>query len=217
VGKTSILLRHDGQGFTSLMSSTLGASYVCSKSSHAGREVKLQIWDTAGQERFRSMVPMYLRSAAAAILVFDITNKHSFDDLDSWICEVSRSENGSAVSLFILGNKCDLERNRCVSEAEGREFATRKGAHYFETSALSGKGIETTMVLIAEEVLHQMTIRDPSTSLEPPSPGIHLHTSPWVPRHQSRKNSTAEEDSEGSISSVKGHKNGRYGWCCGFF
>jgi hypothetical protein len=140
--------------------------------------------------------------------------------------------------LISLRNKCDLEKNRCVAEAEGREFAARKGAHYFETSALSGKGIEATMVLIAgmfirshkspshnflifpEEVLHQITRLDPATSmesgLEPPSPGIHLHTSPWGSRHQTRKNSTAEEDSESSISS-KGHKIGRYGWCCGFF
>lgn len=80
----------------SSISPTLGASYVSSTSMQQGREIELQIWDTAGQERFRSMVrlfevletfqvPMYLRNAVAAILVFDITTRHSFQDLHSWI------------------------------------------------------------------------------------------------------------------------------------
>ncbi|KAL3125893.1 hypothetical protein niasHT_009422 [Heterodera trifolii] len=156
VGKTSILLRHDGQGFTSQMSSTLGASYICSRSrANNGREFELQIWDTAGQERFRSMVPLYMRNSSAAMLVFDITNRQSFRDLASWIKEVERIDETGNVLLFIVANKCDLKEMRMVSEEEGRQFAEKQNAHYCETSALSGKGIETVMSSIAECLLQE--------------------------------------------------------------
>uniref|UniRef100_A0A914GQX4 Uncharacterized protein n=1 Tax=Globodera rostochiensis TaxID=31243 RepID=A0A914GQX4_GLORO len=156
VGKTSILLRHDGQGFTSQMSSTLGASYICSRSkADNGREFELQIWDTAGQERFRSMVPLYMRNSSAAMLVFDITNRQSFRDLESWIKEVERIDETGHVFLFVVANKCDLNEMRMVSEEEGRQFAEKQNAHYCETSALSGKGIETVMSAIAECILQE--------------------------------------------------------------
>uniref|UniRef100_A0A914GT07 Uncharacterized protein n=1 Tax=Globodera rostochiensis TaxID=31243 RepID=A0A914GT07_GLORO len=169
VGKTSILLRHDGQGFTSQMSSTLGASYICSRSkADNGREFELQIWDTAGQERFRSMnADKYLWRKGYAEKAQNLTNYDQFPffhhfcvrrigrDLESWIKEVERIDETGHVFLFVVANKCDLNEMRMVSEEEGRQFAEKQNAHYCETSALSGKGIETVMSAIAECILQE--------------------------------------------------------------
>ncbi|KAF7633931.1 hypothetical protein Mgra_00006669 [Meloidogyne graminicola] len=154
VGKTSILLRHDGQGFTSKLSSTQGAFFICSRPKiHDGREVELQIWDTAGQERFRSMVPLYLRNTAAALIVFDITNRQSFKELNCWIKALEHNSEYNHILLFIIGNKSDLSGERKVTEIEAVQFAEEQNAKYFETSALNGRGIETAMQAIAENIL----------------------------------------------------------------
>ncbi|KAI1730804.1 ras family domain-containing protein [Ditylenchus destructor] len=155
VGKTSILMRHDGQGFTTQMSSTMGASFVSSKSIHNGREVHLQIWDTAGQERFRSMTHMYLRNTMACILIYDITDRDSFVDLNYWVKEIERADCGP-VALFIFGNKLDLAERRSVTETEARAFAEHHNAQFFETSALRDRGIETAMNSIAETILSRI-------------------------------------------------------------
>ncbi|KAL7074541.1 hypothetical protein ACQ4LE_006466 [Meloidogyne hapla] len=165
VGKTSILLRHDGQGFTSKLSSTQGAFFICSRPKiHDGREFELQVWDTAGQERFRSMVPLYLRNTAAALVVFDITNRQSFRELGSWIKALEHNSEYSNIILFIIGNKSDLSGERKVSLQEAIKFAEEQNAKYFETSALNGRGIETAMQAIAESILVESEQRSSSSS-----------------------------------------------------
>ncbi|KAI6204782.1 hypothetical protein M3Y94_00716600 [Aphelenchoides besseyi] len=152
VGKTSILLRYDGQGFTSCMSPTLTASFTTAKVKLNDAEVELSIWDTAGQERFKSMLPMYTRKAVAAIFVYDITRYDSFRNLEMWFNEMERNVSTRMVNV-IMANKSDLASSRVISETEGREYAASKGAIYFETSALNGRGIETGMRTIAEQLL----------------------------------------------------------------
>ncbi|CAD5209059.1 unnamed protein product [Bursaphelenchus xylophilus] len=152
VGKTSILLRYDGQGFTSCLSQTLGASFISSTIRCIDSNVELNIWDTAGQERFRSMAPLYLRNATAAILVYDITRYETFRNLESWVTELERHA-PLDVTKFVMANKSDLEECRVISTEEGREFAERIYATYFETSAMSGRGIESGIKSVAEELL----------------------------------------------------------------
>ncbi|KAH7722280.1 Ras family protein [Aphelenchoides avenae] len=195
VGKTSILLRHDGQGFTSKISPTLGASFVTSRTKYNGRDVELSIWDTAGQERFRSMVPMYLRNAAAAILVFEISRRQTYENLGSWIDELTRSGSES-LQLFVMGNKSDLDEFRAVSEEEGHQFAENHNACYFETSALNGKGIEMAMRTIAEElVTHERTSAKD------------LENVGSVQLHANRTNGEVSDNGSGS-------SNGKSRWCC---
>uniref|UniRef100_A0A915E2P7 Ras family protein n=1 Tax=Ditylenchus dipsaci TaxID=166011 RepID=A0A915E2P7_9BILA len=172
------------------MSSTLGASFVGAKSNYNGREVELQIWDTAGQERFRSMVPMYLRNSIACILVFDITDRQSFSNLSGWINEIERSD-CQPVALFIMANKSDLESRRSVDLVEAKQFAQNHKAHYFETSALTGKGIETAMVHIADCVLRRVE----QTGLD--KQAIYLHSSN-THKHSFQK----QENEEKSASCV---------------
>ncbi|VDK65133.1 unnamed protein product [Onchocerca ochengi] len=154
VGKTSIILRHDGQGFYSKVSPTLGASFISSFFLLDGKSIELQIWDTAGQERYASMLPMYLRNAIAALIVYDITDRESFQEIKKWANEVER---GSIipVSLFVVGNKLDLENARVVQHREGAQYAEQIGAAFHETSAMNGKGIREVITAVAEHLLER--------------------------------------------------------------
>ncbi|KAM3720326.1 Ras-related protein [Dirofilaria immitis] len=154
VGKTSIILRHNGQGFYDKVSPTLGASFISSFFLLDGKSIELQIWDTAGQERFASMLPMYLRNAAVAVIVYDITDRESFQEIKKWINEVERGST-IPVSLFVVGNKLDLENIRVVQYHEGAQYAERIGAAFYETSAMSGKGIGDVITAVAEHLLER--------------------------------------------------------------
>ncbi|ORX92430.1 hypothetical protein K493DRAFT_146765, partial [Basidiobolus meristosporus CBS 931.73] len=85
VGKTSLVVRYVQKMFSPNCPSTIGASFMTTKLVVDNCKVRLQIWDTAGQERFRSMAPMYYRGANAAIIVYDITNRKSFDEIGTWL------------------------------------------------------------------------------------------------------------------------------------
>jgi len=86
VGKTSLLQRYTQNKFDPKnTTSTTGAFFVAKKVTVSGVKVRLQLWDTAGQERFRSMAPMYYRGANAALLLYDITNQVSFQDVQGWL------------------------------------------------------------------------------------------------------------------------------------
>uniref|UniRef100_A0A1I8A2N0 GTP-binding protein n=1 Tax=Steinernema glaseri TaxID=37863 RepID=A0A1I8A2N0_9BILA len=153
VGKTSILLRHDGQGFVTKISPTVGGSFITSRTKCEDREVELMIWDTAGQERFQSLVPLYLRNAVAAVLVFDLTNRSSFHDLSFWMEEVRRQTLGQEIPFFVLANKCDLTEDIAVTEHEINAFCEKFSVPFHFTSALSGKGIRTGIVAIAKALI----------------------------------------------------------------
>uniref|UniRef100_A0A1I8EJW9 Ras family protein n=1 Tax=Wuchereria bancrofti TaxID=6293 RepID=A0A1I8EJW9_WUCBA len=105
-----------------------------------GKSVELQIWDTAGQERYASMLPMYLRNAVAAVIVYDVTDRDSFFEIKKWVNEVERGST-VPVSLFVVGNKLDLESARVVQYREGAQYAEQIGAAFHETSAMNGEGI----------------------------------------------------------------------------
>jgi Ras-related protein Rab-1A len=99
-----------------------------------GKQVKLQIWDTAGQERFRSITENYYRGSHAIAIVYDITNRQSYDNLRRWVQDVDRLGNPQ-VCRIVIGNKADLEDKRAVRRDEGQSFADRLGVPFLETSA----------------------------------------------------------------------------------
>ncbi|XP_067003692.1 ras-related protein Rab-21 isoform X3 [Anabrus simplex] len=135
VGKTSMVVRYIGKMFSHHISPTIGASFFTCKLNIEDIRVKLQVWDTAGQERFRSMAPMYYRNANAALLVFDITQYHTFTSIKSWVKELQRNVEEPMV-LCVVGNKTDLASDRKVSREEAFQYAQSIGGNYFESSAL---------------------------------------------------------------------------------
>ncbi|PWN33367.1 uncharacterized protein FA14DRAFT_109115, partial [Meira miltonrushii] len=121
VGKTSLVHRYtSGQFSASAVPSTIGASFLTKKLIVDGIKVRLQLWDTAGQERFRSMAPMYYRGANAAVIVYDITNPHSFEDVKTWIDELRQNVHSDLV-IHIVGSKADLSYARQVDLNDARQ------------------------------------------------------------------------------------------------
>ncbi len=117
VGKTSLILRYTTRLFSpSSVAATIGSSLHTRKLVHSGIRVKLQIWDTAGQERFRSMAPIYYRGAHVCVLVYDISDRASFEDVRSWLEELSKTVPKETV-IFVVGSKVDLEVKRAVRYA----------------------------------------------------------------------------------------------------
>ncbi|PHZ13229.1 ras-domain-containing protein, partial [Rhizopus microsporus ATCC 52813] len=126
VGKTSLAVRYISKTFSPNSTSTIGASFMAKKLTVDNCKVSLQIWDTAGQvERFRAMAPMYYRGAQAALLVYDITSRESFEELHSWIEELKRNMTEDLV-IVVVANKLDLALyQREVSCEEAQKYITR--------------------------------------------------------------------------------------------
>ncbi|OHT16713.1 GTP-binding protein YPT52 [Tritrichomonas foetus] len=140
-GKTSIIHRLVNQTFEHSIRPTLGAGL----SAATVNGVKLNIWDTAGQENYRSLARVYYRDAQCAVIVFDVTNKNSFEDVNYWLGELAACSLQDACLLFIVGNKTDLlekdEKARQVSQESAKSLAAANRGVYFETSAKNGNGV----------------------------------------------------------------------------
>ena len=126
--------------------------------------VKFEIWDTAGQERYRSLAPMYYRGATAAIIVYDVTSKSSFEGAKSWVKELQRRGDPHCV-IALAANKADLEGKRKVSVEEGDEYAGSNDIIHLQTSAKTGMNIKNLFVEIARK-LPKTKVSD-STPVDP--------------------------------------------------
>jgi small GTP-binding protein len=151
VGKSSIVQRLVQGTFTEDGTTTCGADFYTYSCPVNNDNVKLQIWDTAGQERFRSISKSYFRNAVGAVLVYDITNMTSFDQLAEWLNDLQTLAAPNAY-ILLVGNKADLESQRQVGADSIKEFAERQHLEAIETSALSGKNVKEGFVRMAMEV-----------------------------------------------------------------
>lgn len=133
VGKTSLVAKYMANVYSKEIGPTIGASFFTCKINLNDTKVKMQLWDTAGQERFKAMAPMYYRNANAALLVFDVTNHTSFEEVKSWILELQRNVQ-EPMFLLLVGNKIDLEEQRAVSREEAVIYSQSIGAKFIESS-----------------------------------------------------------------------------------
>jgi small GTP-binding protein len=152
VGKTAILRRLIENSFSEVSQTTVGVEFDSKMLTIGDRKMKLQIWDTAGQERFKSIARAYYRNAVGVILVYDITDRQSFDNLSNWLNVVQSLCNPNAV-IQLIGNKIDLEARRDVSQSEAEAFAERHQMNYLETSAKAGDNIGEAFVRVATTIL----------------------------------------------------------------
>eukprot|EP00009_Paramoeba_aestuarina_P005727 CAMPEP_0201521702 /NCGR_PEP_ID=MMETSP0161_2-20130828/15726_1 /ASSEMBLY_ACC=CAM_ASM_000251 /TAXON_ID=180227 /ORGANISM="Neoparamoeba aestuarina, Strain SoJaBio B1-5/56/2" /LENGTH=198 /DNA_ID=CAMNT_0047920385 /DNA_START=75 /DNA_END=671 /DNA_ORIENTATION=+ len=149
VGKTCIAMRFVGGTFIENNSSTIGASFLTKEIKTNGRLMKLQIWDTAGQERFRSMVPMYYRGAAVALLVFDICEPDTFFSAKKWVRDL-RANVSDETAIVLVGNKADLDEERKVQRENAEKYAEEIKADYHEVSAKTNEGLDTLFQAIVK-------------------------------------------------------------------
>jgi Ras-related protein Rab-1A len=124
-----------------------------------GKKVKLQIWDTAGQERFKNITASYYRGGNGVLVVYDITDRDSFDNLNSWLIEIEKNANKNVYKLLI-GNKSDLEEKRKVTYQEGKDFATSNGMQFIETSAKTDSKVKDAFELLTQEIIKSSVTKD---------------------------------------------------------
>ncbi|RZF40460.1 hypothetical protein LSTR_LSTR013922 [Laodelphax striatellus] len=133
-------------------SHTIGVEFGSKIINVAGKSVKLQIWDTAGQERFKSVTRSYYRGAAGALLVFDITNRESFNALSNWLSD-ARALASPNIVILLIGNKKDLDADREVTFLEASQFAQENELMFLETSAKSGENVEESFLKCSKTIL----------------------------------------------------------------
>ncbi|WOL04722.1 hypothetical protein Cni_G13444 [Canna indica] len=153
VGKSNILSRFTRNEFCLDSKSTIGVEFATRTLEIEGKTIKAQIWDTAGQERYRAITSAYYRGAVGALLVYDITKKQTFDNVQRWLREL-RDHADSNIIVMMVGNKSDLKHLRAVSDTEGQTFAEKEGLSFLETSALESLNVEKAFQTVLSEIFH---------------------------------------------------------------
>lgn len=180
VGKTCVLFRFSEDQFNSTFISTIGIDFKIRTIELEGKKVKLQIWDTAGQERFRTITTAYYRGAMGIMLVYDITNGKSFDNIKNWIRNIEEHASGD-VEKMILGNKCDMEDKRVVLQEKGQMLALEYGIKFLETSAKAGDNIEKAFFTMARDIKAKMESKMDSTTKSGGDRGVNIKSSERKP------------------------------------
>ena len=151
VGKTSLTLKFIKNEFHKDEISTVNANCLSSTVHVEKGSVLLNIWDTAGQERFRALAPNYYRQAKGAVVVYDITDRKSFDKVVSWIKEL-RDQAEKDIVIVVAGNKSDMERERQINRAEALEFCRKLQIRHFDNSAKTGTGVQEIFNDLASQI-----------------------------------------------------------------
>eukprot|EP01064_Diplonema_japonicum_P000232 TRINITY_DN1016_c0_g1_i1.p1 TRINITY_DN1016_c0_g1~~TRINITY_DN1016_c0_g1_i1.p1 ORF type:complete len:205 (+),score=37.07 TRINITY_DN1016_c0_g1_i1:67-681(+) len=153
-GKSCILHMFTEGRFLEDQTHTIGVEFGAKIIKVMGKDVKLQIWDTAGQEKYRSVTRSYYRAAAAGLIVFDLTDRKTFQSVEQWLADARRFA-GEDIVVMLVGNKSDLSYGdqRKVTTQEATQLANDKGMLYFETSAVTGEYVEEAFLKIAKSVM----------------------------------------------------------------
>mmetsp|Transcript_7545 Transcript_7545/g.11422 ORF Transcript_7545/g.11422 Transcript_7545/m.11422 type:complete len:209 (+) Transcript_7545:110-736(+) len=151
VGKSCLLLRFSDDIFTDSFISTIGVDFKIRTVTIGGQKIKLQIWDTAGQERFRTITSSYYRGAHGIIVVYDVTDQKSFDNIKKWLKEIDTFA-GNQVQKLLVGNKCDLEKSRVVATQAGQTLANSLQIPFIETSAKDSTNVEEAFLKMATDI-----------------------------------------------------------------
>jgi len=155
VGKSCLLLRFADDTYTDSYISTIGVDFKIRTVELEGKTVKLQIWDTAGQERFRTITSSYYRGAHGIIVVYDVTDAESFQNVKTWLNEIDRYANEN-VNKLLVGNKSDLTEKKVVDYQTAKAFADEIGVPFLETSAKNATNVENAFMTMAAEIKTRM-------------------------------------------------------------
>jgi len=154
VGKSCLLLRFADDTYTESYISTIGVDFKIRTIQLEGKVIKLQIWDTAGQERFRTITSSYYRGAHGIIVVYDVTDQVSFNNVKQWMQEIQRYACDSVCRLLV-GNKSDLIEKKMVDYNTAKEYAESMNIPFLETSAKNATNVEQAFITMAGEIKKQ--------------------------------------------------------------
>jgi len=151
VGKSNLLSRFTKGEFYEETKSTIGVEFAVKSVPVESKIIKAQIWDTAGQERYRAITSAYYRSAVGAMLVYDISKKESFDNIERWLTEL-RQHADSNIIIMLVGNKADLAHLREVTPERARQFCEDNGLNLVETSAKDNTSVDFAFQKLITEI-----------------------------------------------------------------
>ena len=151
VGKSNILLKYLKGEFDPNSKATVGVEFGTKNIEIKNKKVKIQIWDTAGQERYRSITSAYYKGAKGAFIVYDITRKNTFDNIDKWISDL-KTNGDKNIAIVLIGNKSDLEDKREVSNEDGIKKSEEFKIAFMETSALNGDNLNNAFDELLEQI-----------------------------------------------------------------
>ena len=141
VGKTSIVYRYFENKFNESQLSTIGIDFKTKYIKVRDASVKVLIWDTAGQEKFRNIAKQYYQGANGVLLVFDVSDRKSFERIGYWLNEIKENNKIDSMYVVIVANKIDLVEKRIISREEAEKYAEKNNISYFEVSAKTGEGV----------------------------------------------------------------------------
>ena len=155
VGKTSLIRRYTNNIFNTNHLETIGIEFFNKEERINDQIIQIKLWDTAGQEIFHSLTKNFYRKADGIIIVYDITNKESFERIQDWVKSVyDNTDTYKEIQMIIVGNKIDLEERREVSKEEGLKIGKYFEIDFFEASAKNAEGVKNFMIKIIEDILN---------------------------------------------------------------
>ncbi|KAK6804310.1 hypothetical protein AABB24_022100 [Solanum stoloniferum] len=171
VGKSCLLLRFADDTYQESYISTIGVDFKIRTVEQDGKTIKLQIWDTAGQERFRTITSSYYRGAHGIIVVYDVTDQESFNNVKQWLSEIDRYATPN-VNKILVGNKSDLVASRVVSYETAKAFADEIGIPFLETSAKDASNVEESFMAMTAAIKKSMANQPAPNAAQPPNVNI---------------------------------------------
>lgn len=151
VGKTNIISRYAKNEFNIESKATIGVEFHSKLLELDGKIIKLQFWDTAGQERYRSITSAYYRGSNGILVVYDITDLNSFEHINNWIFEIYKNV-GNNIPILLVGNKCDLEHKRVISNEKPLQIADKYNLLFTEMSAMANQNVEVGIIKLIQKI-----------------------------------------------------------------
>lgn len=186
VGKSALVRRYTDDVFVGEdAAATIGVDYKIKSLCVDGKWFKLSIWDTAGQERYRTLTSSYYRGAQGVVILYDVTDLRSYEDVPQWMHELRTFEGDVPPVCLLAGNKVDLAEEREVSTEQGQAYAQENGMLFVECSAKAGQGVDHAFDELVRKVVS--------------TPALWLHVAPGVRRPGDRIPGGAP-DAGGTIS-----------------
>ena len=155
VGKSNIIYRFVQGKFNENYKATINLDFSYKNLKIGDKIYRVQLWDTVGQEEFQSISRGYYKSGVCALVVYDITNRESFNNVSTWV-EECKNNGPSTISLVLVGNKIDLEDKRQITYEEGEDYANQNNRQFFETSALNGSNIDKMFNDTVESIIRKI-------------------------------------------------------------